>query len=272
MRSWAAKLTILLGMAAAVWGVPFSYSEDFSKFGRVQNQNCGIGGICGAVAMVNSFVFLQNMYPGIYGPTPLVSADPTADSLKFALDGWQTGTNPARTGYYNRVAAGTTGIKELWETKVDWVTDYAPGTTVFAGMTAFVDSTADWKLGQFVTLGYPTIAFLAQEIKNGEDVEASISKLDNTGSHAITLTGIACDAQNNCTLKYQDPNFPTVERSVPLNLNAGQGNRIQFSEAGTFDADVYLYLAFAESPVPEPGTIALGAIGLILIVVFRRRT
>ena len=271
MRPWV-RLAILLGTAASAWGAAFSYSNDFNKYGKVQNQNCGIGGICGAVAMINSFVFLQNMYPQVYGNSPLVSNDPAADAMKFALGGWQAGNNPARQGYYNRIPQGQTGIKELWETKVDWVNDYAPGTTVFAGMTAFVDSTETWKAGQFVQLGYPTIAFLAEEIRRGEDVEASIATLTNSGAHAITITGIACDDQNNCTLKYQDPNFPTMERSVALTMNAMMGNRLQFSEVGTFNADVYLYLAFAESPVPEPGTIAFVLVGFTVLVVLKRRS
>src|SRR5437879_4677220 len=117
--------------------MPFDYNEEFDNFGKTPNA-CPASnpkGICAAVAAINSFIFLENQYPGIYDNklTPNIQGakpnqtDPT-DRDNFGVNGWQVGTNPPRQGYYAR--PGTVGGDYI-QTKKDWFNDYAPGTTNF---------------------------------------------------------------------------------------------------------------------------------------------
>ncbi|MBN2218309.1 MAG: hypothetical protein JW719_13115, partial [Pirellulales bacterium] len=46
------------------------YSKDYSEMGHVWNTT---DGICAAAANINSFVYLINHFPGVYGDTDLVA-------------------------------------------------------------------------------------------------------------------------------------------------------------------------------------------------------
>lgn len=56
----------------------FGGTEDFNLFGKQLNfcPVVGPGGVCAAVAAINSFIFLENRYPSRYGNllTPKVRA------------------------------------------------------------------------------------------------------------------------------------------------------------------------------------------------------
>ena len=98
----------------------------------------------------------------------------------------------------------------------------------------------------------PTIQDLASE--NGEDVEIFVNG-GSLGYHALTLTGVSCTGANytNCSISYQNPNFPTINVGNvgvsnvggSLQLNAG------FGDLGN------IVDAFSESPVPEPNSLIL---------------
>jgi hypothetical protein len=68
-----AVLTAVLGVNGS-WAV--SISLDYNLFGHLEN----LGGRCAATATMNSFIYLKNRYPTVYGGT--------------AID---QGTNPANT-------------------------------------------------------------------------------------------------------------------------------------------------------------------------------
>jgi hypothetical protein len=59
--------------------------------------------------------------------------------------------------------------------------------------------------------GFPTIDFLANEIRDHEDVELVVD-IAGDGAHIISLTAISCDKDANCSMRYQDPNDPTHEQ------------------------------------------------------------
>jgi hypothetical protein len=76
-------------------------------------------------------------------------------------------------------------------------------------------------------------------------------------SHMVTLTGIDTTGM---TLSYLDPNNPTAIFSSPYTIDA-TSNYITFNwsngGANTAVNGTYIFEAFAESPVPEPGTMSL---------------
>jgi hypothetical protein len=243
---------------------PFDYSEDFGKFGQTQNFTCQMHGACGAVASINSFTYLQKQFPQVYGtslvPGLQMNGTDTADAQKFGFTGWTQGTNPMRTGYYNRTG---TAEGDFIDTKKDWFHDFAPNTTVFD----------TWWTGSPDHNRKPTIADLAQEIKDKEDVEFFVD--DGNGFyHVMTLTGVACDMNNACSIKYQDPNSPGTNQSAAVTSN---NNMLMFTgvPGSNFNGTVTITAAFAESPmaslVPEPSTFVMLAMAGAGLVVFRRR-
>ena len=276
MRSRILLRTILLGLASQLFGAfaqfahaqafNFFYNDAarFAKYGQQENNlPCVPTGACGAVAAINSFYFLQIQYPGIYDnmllPNRTGNTDPI-DATNFAVTGWQVGANPRRLGYYDPARPTPGDPKKFLDTKMDWINDYAPGTTVFEAMW-------DDSQGFPASGGVPTIDFLARQISAGEDVEFFIK---GDLYHVLTLTGIACDNGNvNCRVTYQDPNDPTTMQNT--NVTFGAGSRLEFNYGGNA---VYISAAYAESPVPEPSTFVLlisGVGGLIAIGKWHKR-
>src|SRR5215472_12289507 len=157
----------------------FNVSEDINKFGLQKNNlACMPGKACAAIAAINSFIFLENMYPNIYDnkltPNRVDNQKTTdTDASNFATNGWTAPNDTKRMGYYPR-PDGANG--DYIATKMDWFNDFAPGTSFFA------------------TLVTPGTDFLSQEIKANEDVEFFIAdQLRNANLfHALTLTGVAC--------------------------------------------------------------------------------
>jgi hypothetical protein len=244
---------------------PFDYFNNFSLYGTVENFSCPLRGICGAVEMMNSFVYLDNRYT-IYSGNKLVPGnDPNRDALWFAGTadgggGWD-GPNGHRDGYYTRTAGVTSGQDLiLLQTKQDWVNDWAPGTTVF-----------HYRIGESDPNFYPNIDFLAAQMEDHEDVELVIESADGKHAHAIGLTDIKCDANGNCSIRFQDPNDPTVEQKVNLFTFPGT-NKLGFAYNGT---NWFMRSALAESPVdhsktPEPTSILL--LGSAVSLVITRKT
>jgi hypothetical protein len=160
------------------------------------------------------------------------------DAMNFATDGWEVPGKPPRQGYYART--GDPSVDYL-ATKMDWINDRAPGTTVFSSM--------------FGGVGLPTIDYLAGEIMKREDVEFFIKDVASGGMttyHVLTLVGIVCVAAGNCSATYQDPNDPAQAFMSMLEMTGG---RLEFDSV--LYGRVFIDAAFSESPVPEPSTLLL---------------
>jgi len=240
----------------------FSYSELSVSFGQVKNFSCGAspGGVCGAAAVVNSFVYLQNIYPTIYG-TGLAGetlADQTDAATQFADTGW-TANGQFYQGYYTRCGAACS-LDVYTTTEQDWITTHGIGV----GSTVL----STYYSGSPLNNRAPTINDLAQEIKDQEDVELFVKgtyatgpKMGQSFAHAITLTAISCDASMNCNITYQDPNNPASPQTVAIDVNT-----LQFSNlpASGITGTAQIYAEFAESPVPELNPSS-GTSGLVLV-------
>ncbi len=274
--SWfqrAKVLVLVLGLGGAAAQLahadPFTYFNDFNKYGVQNNFACGDKGACGAVSTVNSFIFLENQYRNIYDNklTPNYAADTNTDmkdAKAFGFDGWKVDDNPQRQGNYNR--PGDVREQVYLDTKMDWINDYAPGTTKFNS----------WFSGSKNNDRKPTIADLATEIKDHEDVEFWVkgpATVDFPKGifHVLTLTQVSCDKDNNCSIRYQDPNDPmTNQPSTAVTVNGGM---LQFDDVpGTgYKGTVTITAAFSESPVPEPSTYLLFGSGFLILLYLDRR-
>jgi hypothetical protein len=257
---------------------PINVSIDTSKLGVTPNEDCGIKGICGAIASINSFAYLSRQFPTVYGNLPngllpnfnTTTNTDSVDAKKFAVDGWQVGMNPARIGYYNR-----TGGAELdyLQTKMDWFNDYAPGTTMFDSWWATPAGKPEWASPH--NTAKPTVANLVGALQQNKDVEFFVQR--ENFYHVMTLTGIECDMAMNCAIKWQDPNdaaqaMPnqTMAKiySAPITVTEGM---IMFNGVLGAGGVVTMTAAFAEMPVPEPATMILIVIGLFGVASQARR-
>jgi hypothetical protein len=259
------SLALFAASAPFAGAAAFNYTENFNNFGDQQNFTCPAapGGVCGAVAAINSFIFLENTYPNVYNMpktpgklTPNYNAannnDPT-DANNFAAAGWQVGANPARQGYYQRTG---TASGDYVATLADWFGDYAPGTSVLN----------NWYAGSAQNNRTPTVADLAGEIKDQEDVEFFVQ--NGNFYHVLTLTGISCNVDGACRMTWQDPNDPTNPNFVSNIANTAG----QLSITGVTGAPgaVNITAAFSESPVPEPAAFLLLGSGIAALLVRRR--
>lgn len=276
---------VLSVMAGTVFQFPtllpaaiITATEDATKFGTLDQAVTNCPDVnCGPTAAVNSFVYLQNSYPGIYS-TPLVPTThgmmPTSDEQKAVAN--DLGTN------FMKNCCGTsmngTLIEDFILGKRDYLESKDRGATVYAAQMNFAwrtdpaggthPGTAKPAFVQDNTV--PTLAFLSTELKAKEDVEAFLFSSGNGKefNHYITLTGLSYDdTTNKGTMSFVDPLGGTRGTA---NLTGLIGGFIQTDYSlGGFNAEIVH--AVAESPIPEPATWFLLLSGLAGLTLRRRR-
>jgi hypothetical protein len=245
----------------------------------------GMGGfagcLCGPTAAVNSFVFLQNMYPHIYD-NRLVKDDP-ATMANAMVD---TALNLAKN-FMN--STGGTYIEDFIHGKQSYIDMMAPGSTRFGAQISI-----QWNQVRRDGMGNPlpddqqpatapgnnnipkpdyvqqntpaTLGFIIDELRAGEDLEIFVQ---NGGAHYLTVTGCDdCDVATNMgTLWYVDPDDGMPHSAAITGL---MGGRLQLNHRPGDE----IYHVVKESPVPEPAAVMLvgmGAAGMIVCGWRRRR-
>jgi hypothetical protein len=242
----SALLAFSCGVTASLHADAFDYSNLFSNYGTVTNVGV-CGGICAAAEMINSFIYLDNQYPNIYHGMLIPGNDPNRAAQWFSTAGWTAPDGQHYDGYYSRKGNADT---DLLQTKKDWVNSWAPGTSFF-----------DYMIGPL----YPTVDFLANQIRDHEDVELVVD-LAGDGAHLIALTAISCDAKGNCKMRFQDPNDPTHEQMANLFKGGSHPNELGFYYP-SFGRNAFIRDALAESPfLPEPSSWILMGGGLLAVV------
>lgn len=272
-RSCAILLAVPLLTGLPAEAKVFSKFLDADKFGQLDQAKTGCKATgCGPTAAVNSFMFLQNSYPDVYGeklipPTTAGQAPTEADLIKVAN---KVGSDFMKSCTPCGPNDGTY-IEDFIVGKRDYLESVAPGKTRYQ---AQIDIT--WRFGTdkepadaankgaakpaFVTdATKPTLDFLYRNIDHGEDVELFL------GGHYITLTGIEYDdATNLGKIAFIDPLGGAKSQSKITGITGG------FITLD-YETSSSVFAAVVESPVPEPGAwvLLLSGVGVILFRVRR---
>jgi len=250
----------------------------YAEYGHVYNTDSGLAGgnpvpWCAPTATANSFQFLESHYPAVYGNS--LTGGNVIGLRNTLATGWLSPGGTQRSGMVSSPVGATD--KDWWEHKVWYIEDYAPNTTVFAGMIE--SNPAGWHRGGDLVWGSPTWDFLWNEVADSEDVELKID-IGTSVAHALTLTSMKFDDQDGDLqwdlgeardIDYLDPNNPSQLFTGAVQQNLA-GTRLQFwwnNGAGGANQWATIEGAYTESPIPEPAVLSLLVLGIVALL--RRR-
>ncbi len=286
-----AAVVLMAGLATPASAALYNIQHSSTLFGDL-NQNDLPSGInyCGPTAAINSFKFLQNSYPGIYGNSlvPYQGFDLDLDLDVDYYDDMMAAATILGGASYMNTQSGTSTPSGTWADmfiyyKQKYIEDLLPGKTTYA---AELSGTWADPTGRFApqipptpkpswvddnTL--PTWGFLYNNLVDGEDVE--ILLIDESWGHILTLTGfnwddvdndLIVDAGESATIGYIDP--ATGAYSTSAISQTTFGGQLIVSYPGH---SAQLSMAVKESPVPEPTTLVLLCVGGLCLVLSRQR-
>jgi hypothetical protein len=265
---------VLAGFAGVAWGqiTPRDIEKELALYGNLDQDDIAGGGevACGPVAAVNSFVYLENKYPGFYD-RKLIPDDNPANGLHDKAELISVATVLMGAGYMNTVAPGGTWHDDFIWGKMTYIEEKVPGVTAYQAQDYWAwihHAQPAWVQGP-----YPTWQFLFNELSDCEDVEILMSWEE--GGHYVTLTSfhwldqdgdLIIDPSENAWIDFIDPgtgayNTTSIWQSYP-------DGAIETSYFGTTAS--WISMAVSESPIPEPATITLLALGLGAALLRRR--
>jgi PEP-CTERM motif-containing protein len=211
---------------------------------------------CGPVAVTNSFRYLENKYPLIYGNN-LTGGNLVGTAVGL---GALMGTNLTGTWWDDLIWYKMKGI----EAKVPGMTIYEAQHMPGWNWNIWDDPTA--AKPAWVQAVVPTWQFLWQELYDCEDVEILMNWDD--GGHFVTPKSFhwndingnnVIDIAEGATFDYIDPWTGAV--GVSAIWQGGFGGILETNYA----PGAQITMIVSESPVPEPATLVLLALGGLLL-------
>ena len=259
----AAVVIGILMTCTQAWGTVYTVDKPVNEFGYIDQNNLDqfpgdwLGNVaCAPTATMNSFVYLQNHYPGIYGNSliPVGAGQDIIRARELALT-WMGTT-----------IAGTT-IRDWTWGKYNYLENYAAGKTMFHGQTTY----AGWTVGKprpsWAEDMKPNWYFLYNQLFLCQDVEIGISWSSDMG-HALTVTGLTWNDETNVgSISYIDPWDATLYAGIPMNYSFVD-NMLHFNYGGN---NSWIDVALAESAVPEPSAFLVLGSGFVGILIQLRR-
>ena len=259
----AVAIGVLLTCTQA-WGATYTVNKNCAEFGHINQHSLDrfegdwLGNVaCAPTATMNSFIYLQNHYPGIYDNllVPVGAGQDVIRARQLALQ------------YMMITNQGTTIHHWAWG-KYDYLENYAPGKTLYHGQTTYNGWTTGKPRPAWVQNVNPSWNFVYNQLLMCQDVEIGIWWSTDMG-HALTVCGLSWDdVTMTGSISYLDPWDALCYNTVPLTFNYVTGKL--YMPYGTNNA--WIDLAFAESPVPEPSAfLALGSGFFGVLITLRRR-
>ncbi len=269
----------------------YSAELDVNLFGYLnQNDIPTIGGFASApAASVNAYVYLQNIYPDVYG-TSLAGT---------TYNQWiQTAQALSADNYMATANNGTTFIRDQIYGNVTYLNEKAPGLNGFAGQTILADG-ADWTPQRpqppYIERVFPTWQSLLVALRQRKAIVIDIFLPGQTPS-IRTVTGTSfywndidnnqlIDLSEDAVIDYIDPLDPGTPPDPQGNVRPkrsygkifeeilppgtiGGSRRLNFrfeQPGGSINSTADAYIAsvfYIQEPVPEPSTLAVFALGL----------
>ena len=298
-------VTILLLTSAGLAQTDYTILKNQQLYGNLDQDDTippPLGQVmCGPTAAIDSFKYLENAYPAIYGNSLIpIGASGGVDlnldgNIGDSYDDMIAVAQIVGSAVYmnTKVALGGPGGSGTWDDmfifgKQKYIEAMLPNQTIYAAQLksqwawpGVPPRPADevpgiarpaWVQDQT----QPDAVFLATELADCEDVEILI--IDGDWGHFLTVTGIQwVDANNdglinagveNAFLHYIDPvtGLPPVA-PAPIGGQNVAGDPVRVSY-GIFP-NAELVMTVSESPIPEPVTLGLLVIGGM--VMLRRR-
>ena len=276
LRSCTRSAILSLAVFAMVGAAQATTGDYFSSFGRVYNDwtpDIAPGGECAAASFINGAAYLKNHYPTVYGSTNIATGTVGNSQLavqQFGSYGWTSG-GTTYDGYYDRCIGDSNAhvFGDLWNTTVDWMQNsFAPGKTAFSGQAWTArskESTSGWPYSSNLSFCPPNYDFMHAAVTANKFVELSIYTFTLNGGTGTFNAGHAVDLLNITanSITFQDPNAPgTAYTSSLSTISAFGESAMTFYDSPTFGSSpVMILTAFAMTPVPEPSTVALMAVG-----------
>ena len=237
---------------------------------------------CGPTSAINSFAFLQNQHPSVYG-TSLIPGTVVKDGKNTYPDGVLKnaanvlGGNPYMGSCLPCGPNHGTDIDDFILGKHDYLEKMAPGKTIYHAQEGFTwgerpagSPHPGAKKPDYVQdKTKPTLDFLTGELRKKQDIELLLSADD--GGHYITLTGIKYDdVKLTGTISFIDAwggkpgtaDFKMKNGYITTDYTLGSEGKVAFERITS---------AVVESPVPEPSVWVMLAAGMISLAVARAR-
>ena len=267
-------LMLIIGLTSSnAQAIVYDIEKDWTLYGDL-NQNLipGIGSMaCGPTAAVNSFVYLENQYPGIYDHN--LVPDLNADGVYHDTDDMiAVAQTLAESGYMNMTMADGTFHDNFIYGKWKYMEEQAPGMTIYDAQ-----DTWDWTRPPVAAPDWfekknPTWEFIYNQLVGCEDLEILLSFFGD-GGHYLTLTSFYFDDGNNNGIIEVDEDA-WVDFIDPWTGAWGQASihdGTQWLETDYYTGG-WITMAASQSPIPEPTTIFLMGSGLFgLAYRFRKK-
>jgi hypothetical protein len=284
-----------LGMARPLSAAVYSVELDIAKFGFLGQSDVPLfGAVASApVAATNSFVYLRNLYPAIYGNGltggDLASWISTAQLLGSSL-------------YMDTISNQTTYNRDAVHGMREYMTQKSPPPNGFYGEVVIVDG-QDWTIARPQPSGvqtvFPTWQFLYSALSRRESpiIDVFFPTQPNK-RRSVTLTSfhwndldgdLWIDLGEEGVIDFIDPLDPAndtktapkrkygkiYEEALPPGSPGSRRLRFEFLSDGysPFSTeDAFISMAFvARDPIPEPGSTAIWGFSFLAGWAYRRR-
>jgi len=269
----------LVGFAGVAWGQieppKWDIQKEIALYGNLDQDTVPNGGevACGPVAVVNCFVYLENKYPGVYD-RKLIPDDNVSNGLHDQAELISVAQILMGAAYMNTQPPGGTYHDDLIWGKNKYMEERVPGVTKYQAQDQWAWNNPVRPKPAWVVGMTPTWQFLFTELADCEDVEILISWSD--GGHYVTLSSLhwtdldmdgVIDMNEAATIDFIDPGTGAVNNASIW--QSYLGGAIETGYFGTTAS--WISMAVSESPIPEPATMTLLALGLGAAALLKRR-